>query len=99
MNLRRLGVSYTVLDYDNGRVREITVVDSDDLYRVTSGMRGREHVAGVVQQHCPRLRGMVRDPTRVAWYAASAEEYQLERAIMLARDLDTDVVVVELLPD
>ncbi|MGL6048582.1 MAG: hypothetical protein ACRC16_01020, partial [Aeromonas salmonicida] len=60
---------------------------------------GREHLSHVVHQRCPKLRGAVREPSLIAWYAACAEEYKLERAILLARDLNTDVVVVELLPD
>lgn len=97
-NLKRLGVSYTVLDYDNGSIRDITVVDSEDLYALTERMLGREHLETVVDHHTPGLKPFTREITDIAWYAAPEDKYQLEKAILFAKRLRASIVVVEKLP-
>lgn len=99
MNLNSLGVNYTVLDYDSGSVKEITVVDSKDLYKLTQQFSGREHMGGTIRKQLPNLEGITDDISFVAWYSAPESEFQLEKAILYARSLDTTLVVIEILED
>lgn len=99
MNLEQLGEFYTVLDYDDGTVKQIIVISSEDLFDITKQFRGREHHGGRVRRHMADMRALVSNPFEVSWYAATPDEFSVEGAILLARNQGNSVVVTEVIRD
>lgn len=98
MDLNKLSVCYTVLDYDSGEIKEITVVDSDDLYAITGMFTGQEHCVQSVVSRFPSIQAVVENPQDVTWYAATEENFCLEHALKQAKSQNNTVIVVEMLP-
>lgn len=99
MDFKTIGTSYTVLDYEDGRIKEMFVVDSDDLYELTRGLRDREHLEMAVKHKWKHIHPTVQHPWDVTWYTATEEEFSLEAALITAKHQGNRVVVVEILPD
>lgn len=99
MDFKTIGTSYTVLDYDDGRIKEMFVVDSDDLYELTNDLLGREHLEGAVRHRWSRIHPTVKHPWDITWYTATQDEFSLEAALVAAKHQGNHVVVVEILPE
>lgn len=99
MDFNKLSVCYTVFDYDSGEIKEISVLDSDDLYAITSLFSGKEHCAGVVNSRLSNIKSIVDSPQDVTWYAASEDDFGIEDALNLAKSQGNSVIVIEMLPN
>lgn len=99
MDLNKLSVRYTILDYESGEIKEISVMDSDDLYAITGMFSGQEHCADRVSGRFADIAPVVPTPQDVTWYAAAEDEFCIEQALTLARAQGNSLIVVEILPD
>lgn len=95
-NLKNLGVNYTVLDQDTQKTDVICVINSDELQAVIGDYDLSENS---IRQLLKGLKGFVRTPYDVTWYAARSSEFDLSTAILRARKEGNSIVITELLPD
>lgn len=95
-NLKNLGVNYTVLDQDTQKTDVICVINSDEL-RAVIGDVGLDEEN--VKQLLKGLKGFVRTPYDITWYAARRSDFELSSAIIRARKEGNSIVVTEVLPD
>lgn len=99
MDFKTMGTAYTILDYDDGKLKKIFVVDSDDLFELTKGLKGREHQESTVRCQWHRIYPTVRHPWDVTWYTASERDFSLEVAMAVATRQGNHVVVVEIISE
>lgn len=95
-NLKNLGVNYTVLDQDTQKTDVICVISSEELKAVIGDVDTSEES---IKQLIKGLKGFVRTPYDITWYAARRGDFELSTAIIRARKEGNTIVVTEVLPD
>lgn len=98
-DLRNLGVKYTVLDKDTQQTELFSVIDADDLKSLIGeySMSQYDHATPYIKDTIKRFTGFAKSPFHISWYSAPREEFDLSKAIIMARKEGNNIVVTEIL--
>ena len=100
IKINELGIKYTVLNRETGRVVEIRVIDSNVLYDLTEELV-ELCIADkkIVKEFLKQLGGLYKSPYLISWYTSVESRYRVEDAVIQARNEGNSVVVIEVIPE